>query len=294
LVRKSRGELVELFKQTTVVYVDASGKRVRSTTPGASKRTIASKKWYAKIRNEFGKRVNFPLSSDRRASLALLQKEIDRIERKKAGAQTVDDIEQALLPIDPLVDDYEAQLWAKGNSEGYIDTAMSRLRETVKGCRFRELQDLDAIVLTRWLAEKEKSAGLSQQTVIYYRSHVRSFGRWLIKSRKLDHDPFLTIQVQTKVTERVMARRALASDEVAKLLKATRASSTPFRYLVPEARHALYAAALATGLRAGALASLRVSQFDLDARPQPVPSPSSETSRGGARCNQSRSAMSRS
>lgn len=142
---------------------------------------------------------------------------------------------------------------------------MIRLRETVKQCRFRELQDIDADVFTKWLAAKEKADELSQQTVIYYRSHLRSFVRWLIKSRKLGHDPLITVQVQTRVTERKMARRALSDEEVAKLLDTANESEIKFRYMDGKSRHAVYAAALATGLRAGALASLRVKDFDLDA-----------------------------
>jgi integrase/recombinase XerC len=265
---------MDLFRQTTVVY-ELHGKRVKKETPGAVKRTIESKKWYATIKNEFGKRVNFPLSTDKRAAQAMLGKELSRIERKKAGVKTVEDFEDDVQPIDPLLDAYEAHLKAKGNAETYVSLTMSRLRETIAGCGFASVHDIDATTFTKWLnARKEhaKTASknspakkLSQQTVIYFRSHLKSFVKWLIKSRKLAYDPLATIQVQTKVTERVLARRALSTDEIAKLLKAAAESQTVIRGLDGTARHALYVCALSTGLRAGGIASLTVGHFDLNA-----------------------------
>lgn len=90
---------MDLFRQTTVVY-ELHGKRVKKETPGAVKRTIESKKWYANIENEFGKRVNFPLSSDKRAARQALEKELSRIERAKYGVQTIEDLERAVQPLD--------------------------------------------------------------------------------------------------------------------------------------------------------------------------------------------------
>ena len=68
---------------------------------------------------------------------------------------------------------------------------------------------------------------------------------------------------QTKVTKTTYARRALTQDEIVALLTATRESEVTIRGLNGIARHALYALALGSGLRVGALASLRPMDFDL-------------------------------
>lgn len=267
---------MELFHQKTVVYVDANGKRVKKDTPGATAKTIVSKKWYATVKNEKGKRENVPLSTDKRAARVMLDKLLTRIERKKAGVKSVEDFEEDIHPLDPLLNAYEAHLRAKGNVESYVSLVMSRLRETVEGCGFKTAHDIEATTFTKWFAERAKHAktgtkkakprSLSQQTANYFRSHLKSFVRWLVKSRKLLHDPLATIQTSTKVTERVLARRALSTEEIGKLLKTTSESQTVYRGLDGKARHALYACALSTGLRRGGLAALTASHFDLDGK----------------------------
>ena len=46
-----------------------------------------SKKWYGEFRDEFGKLVRKPLSTDKSAAQSLLSDELRRVERRRAGLE---------------------------------------------------------------------------------------------------------------------------------------------------------------------------------------------------------------
>jgi integrase len=107
--------------------------------------------------------------------------------------------------------------------------------------------------------------GVSVQTTNDYLSALKSFGRWLVKDRRLGDNPFAHLDGGNAKLDRRHDRRELEVDELRALLAAARDSERTFRGLAGGDRYHLYATACGTGFRASGLASLTPESFDLTA-----------------------------
>jgi len=114
--------------------------------------------------------------------------------------------------------------------------------------------------------------GHSVRTTNYYLSHFKSFCRWLLQQKRLDpqRDPREQLTEGNVEVDHRHDRRELTTDELCRLLAATRASPRVFRGLSGGDRFHLYATACGTGYRAGGLASLTPERFSLDHKPPVV------------------------
>ena len=161
---------------------------------------------------------------------------------------------------------------------------ISRIEATFSGCCFRLLGQLDADKVANWLkqrrdespitfsresnAEKGKPFGIA--TSNHHLFAVKSFGNWLVKSRRMERNPFAHLsRLNGKVDVRV-ERRALEAEELSRLIEATEQSATTFQGLSGPDRSALYVLAAMTGLKASELASLTALSFDFQANPPTV------------------------
>ena len=113
------------------------------------------------------------------------------------------------------------------------------------------------------------SGGLSVQTTNDYLSALKSFGRWMVKDRRMADNPFAHLEGGNARVDRRHDRRELEVDELRRVLAAARDSDRSYRGLTGPDRYTLYATACGTGFRASALASLTLESFDLTTN-QPV------------------------
>jgi hypothetical protein len=97
--------------------------------------------------------------------------------------------------------------------------------------------------------------GASVQTTNDYLSALKSFGRWLVKDRRLAENPFAHLEGGNAKVDRRHDRRELEVGELRALLAAARDSDRRFRDLAGWDRYHLYAVACGTGFRASGLAS---------------------------------------
>lgn len=118
------------------------------------------------------------------------------------------------------------------------------------------------------LADRQ-GLGMGAQTRNYHRVHLKTFGNWLVRNRRLAENPFAHLEAEGTTTDRRHDRRDLTAEELRRLLTATRASGRSYRGLSGEDRYFLYALACGTGFRATSLANLTPELFDLDS-PTPV------------------------
>ena len=224
---------MSLFKHKKTVYL-LDGIQVPARTTGAKRTVQASKKWYARVRFEDGKLKNIPLSSDKKAAQVMYSELLRKIEHRKSGILTSAD-EQAQEPLKPLLDAYERHLKAKGNVATYVELAVSRLESIRQGCRFAMPKDIDAEKFMAWLEKKTIQDDISQQTQAYYRSHLKSFVRWLLKGGKLSRDPLASVEVSSTITTRTNIRREFEPEEFQALLSISRESKESYRGLdVPD------------------------------------------------------------
>ena len=105
--------------------------------------------------------------------------------------------------------------------------------------------------------------GAGAQTRNHYRAHLRTFGNWLVKDRRIGENPFRHLEAESTTTDRRHDRRELSADELCSVLSSARDNPRSFRGLTGPDRFHLYAMACGTGFRASALASLSPGSFDL-------------------------------
>jgi len=136
--------------------------------------------------------------------------------------------------------------------------------------------------LTRAAVEyliEQQQKGMSPETVNHYIRALRGFGRWLVRTRRVAVDPFVTLALVPTAADTRHRRRALSDDELHRLLDATRASTRTIGGLTGLDRYTLYLVAASTGIRARALAGLTPRAFDLDAGTVTVPAKLSKNKR---------------
>jgi integrase/recombinase XerC len=114
------------------------------------------------------------------------------------------------------------------------------------------------------------SRGTGPKTRNYYRKHLKHFGAWLVKDRRLAVNPFQHVELEPAEADVRRIRRAATIEELTKLIETTRGTSRSYRGLSGPDRAMLYAVAFATGFRAGALPSLTPDHFALDTNPPTV------------------------
>lgn len=95
------------------------------------------------------------------------------------------------------------------------------------------------------------------ETVNHFVRAAKAFGRWLMKSRRFNTNPFDALVPLNAAVDVRHARRDLTADELHRLFDATQAST--FRGLSGQDRYTLYLVAAGTGFRANALANLTPS-----------------------------------
>ena len=113
------------------------------------------------------------------------------------------------------------------------------------------------------LAER-KGKGIGAETFNHYVRACKSFGQWLLMTKRWDSNPFAALSLLNVATDKRHQRRALGREEVVRLFATTRASKRTFRDLDGPARRLLYLVAIMTGFRLGTLAKLTPEQFHLD------------------------------
>jgi len=260
--------MAHLFRKQITRYVGPSGKRCPKEAPDAKRVDEKSSKWYGRLRSPDGIVREVPLFKDKTASRQRLAELERKAEQSDSGL--LDPFEDSRNQ--PLADHLAAfrqHLESKGNSEQHVALTVARCEAAFSGCGFKLLGQLDADKVANWLKQR-RDDGLGVATSNHHLGAVKSFGNWLVKARRLERNPFTHLsKLNGKVDVRV-ERRALESDELARLIDATEHSQQTFRGLTGSDRAALYTLATMTGLRANELASLTALSFDFQANPPTV------------------------
>ena len=177
-------------------------------------------------------------------------------------------------PVKDHVAVFRQHLESKGNTSEHVSLTVFRVQAAFSGCGFKLLGDLDADKVSHWLKARRDQQDNGKPFGIATSNHhlvaVKSFGNWLVKSQRLERNPFAHLsRLNAKVDVRV-ERRALEPAELSRLIDAADKSAKTFRNLTGPDRAALYLLASMTGLRANELATLRLSAFNFKAEPPTV------------------------
>lgn len=253
-----------LFKKRVVRYIDADGRRCGKNAPGAKLKREKSRKWYGRYRDHDGVLREAALAVNKEAARQMLAELERKAEHTKSGLATPFD-EHAGNPLTAHLDSFRRHLEAKGNTPGHIDTTVSRVRAILDACGFKYIRDISAAQVAEYLTDRRNAEKnpISIATSNHFLTAVKGFTRWLVRDRRIDHNPLIHLQRLNTDTDIRRKRRALSEADFAKLLKAAREGDDVCG-LSGADRERLYLVAAFTGLRASELASLSRQSFDLD------------------------------
>jgi integrase len=235
-------------------------------------------RWYGEYHDIDGNKVREPLCEDEAAAQLMLADKVRKVELAKLGVVNQFEAHDAKSLADHLAD-FKTMLASKEIEKFQVEQKYRRVhRALVEWCAFKTLKDIHVDAVQRAL--KEHVPG--DQTRHRYANETRSFGRWLLRSRRVADDPLAQLAMP-KVKKIRRRRRPLQDEELRSLLAAAKASKRPFRGLTGEDRHWLYCCASYTGLRAEELSKLTPESFRL-ADPIPVVYLSGEHTKNSKAC----------
>ncbi len=252
--------MAEIFRPH--YHVDpATGKRVNAGAPGAVRKK--SKTWWIRYYTPDGVRHKVAGYPDKKATESKAAELERRGIRLAEGIIEPSDV-HAKRPLAEHAKDFIAYLEGKGNVVGYVSASRFRLTAILDGCRFVKIGDVQASAIVDFLAGL-RDKGKSAKTLNDYVATAKGFTRWLHQDKRSAMDPLAGLsRFANPNTDVRHARRDLATDELRRLLDATRTSRRMFRKLSGIDRHALYLTACATGFRVSELASMTPDSFKLD------------------------------
>ena len=285
--------MAHLVKQKKTYHVGPDGKRCPKDAPGAKKVTEESSKWYAAGVPGWPKGKRVPLATRKEVAQRMLADLVANAERGQAHMPAAD-LNRAKLP--ELLAGYEEDLRhglasktrsaKRRPSDGQVRQSVQRVRDLLAGCGFVSVSDLNDAApakLAKYLAGRaarpRKQGGFSAQSGEFFRKSAKRFVWWLSvrKRAPVRADLFDDVPGFDAKHNRVHARRHCPPAELAQLLDATRAAEGDYRGLTGEDRYHLYLTAFASGFRAGELAVLTPTHFDLAATPPAVTLTAAET-----------------
>jgi len=119
---------------------------------------------------------------------------------------------------------YSAHQEAKGLHPTRISNARQRLRRVADDCSWRQLGEIDAGALGKWLAMRaaDSKARISGPTRNEYRQEWICFCNWCVDTHRLASNPLASVPRANAKSDRQRQRRALTEAELAKLLYVAR------------------------------------------------------------------------
>jgi integrase len=166
-------------------------------------------------------------------------------------------------PLSEHLGEYIADLLAAGRDAKYIANAEKRLKILADECRWQKLVDVtpnsfikwrgaESKRAPRWKGREKKTDRVSATTLNQYLDTARAFLNWCASSKRVAANPLTCVG---KVSgEKKRKRRALADDEVTRLLAAA-----------PADRKLVYRVGMGVGLRRDELAQLQWGDVRLNA-----------------------------
>jgi integrase len=226
-----------------------------------------SRKWWGRFKDEHGVDRRVPLAVDKAAAQSMLNELVRKTERRAAGLIDRFD-EHRQRPVADHIRDFRKHLQSRQVGESQVKLVVYRAERILEACRVKQVSDLSASRVQKYLAEL-RAGGLSIQTSNHYLRAIKQFSRWLVRDRRAGEDPLAFISMLNVATDRRHDRRPLTEEEFASLIAAAECGRL-IGLLTGRDRAMLYATAAYTGLRASELASLTPDSFQLTEHPHTV------------------------
>ena len=173
-----------------------------------------------------------------------------------------------LCPIKEHLTAFEESL--SDNSPKYLRQTMNEVRRITKGANLESLADFDPESVQRFLRSLRTANNFGHRTYNHYLQSIDTFCNWCVATKRLPSNPLDSIERLNTAVDVRRLRRALAADEVSRMIESARSSRTRIQGYSGEQRARIYLLSYLTGLRKTELASLTASSFNLVAQPPTV------------------------
>jgi integrase len=162
-------------------------------------------------------------------------------------------------PLTGQIEEYIKVLKAKAYSKGYIRHTQSRLKKTIKDCRFTYFRDITKSAVEVYIGKLIKD-GASATTAGHYLESIKSFLNWAEEDRRIIRN---SIAKMKKPDRDSIPKGVLNPEQFVKLIKATFEKNVLIGRNTGQERAILYVLAGMTGLRKKELLSLTWDDINL-------------------------------
>lgn len=264
---------------------------VRTGRDGLPKIVVTSTNYVAKYRDGVGiiRKVSTGCREEAAARSVLRDLE-RRAELVKAGVVTQAENRTADHQARPLSDhfaEFRESMVGKDRDKTHCKTTLRYLERLADACSWGYLRDITRDSLEKWQTMTVK-AGTSARTRNAFQTALVSFLNWCVQTHRLTVNPIAGVSKANEKADRRRQRRALAENELVKLLDTARRRPLQEAMTIrrgsrkgelsatvkPEVRVRLtllgreraliYKTLVLTGLRKGELASIAIDQAELD------------------------------
>ena len=172
-------------------------------------------------------------------------------------------------PITEHLVDFQRSLEANNRCAKHIGQTISRIKALCEGCGFKLFGDVQTLPIEKWLVGQRATDKMGIKTANYYTKGIKQLARWMVRNKRAPENPVSHLKELNPDVDVRVKRRAISQDGFDRLIRAA-VQGKPFRGITGPDRAILYLTAANTGLRAGELASLMSSNFDLEGNPPTV------------------------
>jgi len=236
-----------------------------------------SRYWYIDYKGPDGIRCRVKGYKDKTATAQLAARLELEAERTDSGI--LDRFkEHRKTPLAEHLKTFKQSLLSSGGTAKNADLKTARIERVFKECGFVFIPDISASRVHEAIAgfrktveiktkEGQKSVkdlgAISSQSKNHYLAACKQFCGWLVKDCRTGDNPLTHLQAVKVI--KTKGRRAMTADEISLLLHTVQTGPERSGMMGTE-RAMLYRLAVETGLRAGELRALKVSDFDLSGR----------------------------
>ena len=246
--------MASLYKKPTTTTDPTTGQRTKGRT----------KKWWGQFKDADGRLKRVPLAIDKTAAQAMLNKLVQQVERMKAGLVDPTEEQRKRLLASHLKE-FDQYLRNKGVSQRQYTESLAKIRRLVADRKWIRIGDITASGVLEFLGQLRRD-GLSAQTYNNYLVAIKQFTRWLVRDRRTPIDPLVHLSRVNVRADRRHDRRALSSDEFARLVDAAK-NGNNIESIPGTDRAMIYVLAAWTGFRKGEIGSLTRRSLQLDRDP---------------------------
>ena len=295
--------LADIASKDAEALLDKEGKPTKAAIGKAGKamnlepRHRESPRWWIEFRDHHDLVRRMPTLEDKalaqsvlRNIEALVGRRIAKQEPEGDLAKWIEDLPPSMLerlvsfdlidsrrlaasePLEKHLTDYRDVLEDRKKSARHVRDTYNRVHRVFEAGRMKYWNQVTADRVESAINKVRKDLDLSDRTANYYRTGVKMFCNWMVRSKRAASSP--VAELEHLSVEDNEYRRALTPEEARWLIHAADrgptqsggAAKTGWSLTGPE-RAALYLFALETGLRRGAIVELTRSSFDLGEEP---------------------------